>query len=165
VPSTAATVSIVASWNREILSGFSDWFLADFDLTLYRVGPGDTLESLTGTAGVAYFAGGNVVSASAVDSVEHLYVLDLEPGTYAIELSRLDGDATSQDVAVAWQLPDDGLPEDVNGDGSVGFADLTIVLQNWGPCPPGPCPGDIDKDGVVGFSDLTRLLNAWGVTA
>jgi len=166
VPARAATVSIVASWNREILAGFSDWFLADFDLTLYRVGPGDSLESLTGSAGLPYFAGGNVVSASAVDSVEHLFVIDLEPGTYAIELSRLDGGASSQEVAVAWQLPEiDGPPQDLNGDGSVGFADLTILLQNWGPCSPGPCLGDIDEDGTVGFSDLTSLLNAWGATA
>ena len=165
VPALAPSVSIVATWNREIMSGFSAWSLADFDVTLYRVGPGNKLQSLTGTAGVPYFSGGNVVSASAVDSVEHLYVLDLEPGTYAIELSRLDGGTSDADVAIAWQLPEiDGPRQDLNGDGTVGFADLVILLQDWGPCPPGPCLADIDDDGVVGFGDLTNLLNAWGAT-
>jgi len=48
---------------------------------------------------------------------------------------------------------------DLIGDDSVGFADLTQLLNAWGPC---ACVEDLDSNGSVGFSDLTILLNAWG---
>jgi hypothetical protein len=49
-------------------------------------------------------------------------------------------------------------------DGSVGFADVTLLLSSWGPCGacPPSCPGDLNGDCSVGFGDLTMLLNAWG---
>jgi len=50
--------------------------------------------------------------------------------------------------------------EDLDGCGTVDFADLVIVLQNWGPCT--GCLGDVDFDGSVGFTDLTAVLSAWG---
>ena len=50
-------------------------------------------------------------------------------------------------------------PADLNGDGTVGFADLTQLLGAWGPCP--GCDEDLDESGQVGFSDLTILLNNW----
>jgi len=52
---------------------------------------------------------------------------------------------------------------DLNCDGVVGFADLSQLLANWGPC--GDCDDcleDIDGDCMVGFADLTAVLNAWG---
>jgi hypothetical protein len=61
---------------------------------------------------------------------------------------------------------DDGVPdvcacpEDVSGDGSVGFADLLAVLAAWGPCR--RCDEDVDGDGTVGFRDLLAVLAAWG---
>ena len=51
-------------------------------------------------------------------------------------------------------------PPDLNGDGSVGFGDLTQLLSAWGPC--SGCDEDLDDNGQVGFSDLTIMLNAWG---
>jgi len=53
-----------------------------------------------------------------------------------------------------------GSPADIDGDGVVGFGDLTSVLAQWGPCP--GCPADIDGDGVVGFGELTTVLAQWG---
>jgi len=52
-------------------------------------------------------------------------------------------------------------PPDLNRDLSVGFADLQMLLQAWGPCV-GECPGDLNGDGSVGFADLQELLQAWG---
>jgi len=49
-------------------------------------------------------------------------------------------------------------PADLNGDGTVGAADLTLVLSSWG----GSGPADLDGDGFVGASDLTIVLSAWG---
>jgi hypothetical protein len=53
---------------------------------------------------------------------------------------------------------------DTDGTSDVGFADLTNVLVNWGPCPepPANCPWDFDRNGIVGFNDLTHLLVGWG---
>lgn len=48
---------------------------------------------------------------------------------------------------------------DINQDGSVGAADLSIILNAWGTSLP---EADLNKDGQVGAADLTELLNAWG---
>lgn len=53
-------------------------------------------------------------------------------------------------------------PADLNCDGTVNAADLTILLSAWGPCGKGACPADIDGDGTVGGPDITALLSAWG---
>jgi hypothetical protein len=50
---------------------------------------------------------------------------------------------------------------DLNGDGAVGFADLTQILLNWGPAQPDD-PADLNEDGLVGFSDMTQILIDWG---
>ncbi|MEE8154935.1 MAG: hypothetical protein V3T53_08225 [Phycisphaerales bacterium] len=55
------------------------------------------------------------------------------------------------------------IPGDLNGDGTVGAADLLILLANWGPCGDcDDCIADIDGDCTVGASDLLILLVNWG---
>ena len=52
---------------------------------------------------------------------------------------------------------------DLNGDSQVNGADLSILLNAWGPCPkdiPG-CTGDLTLDGIVNGADLTQLLADW----
>ncbi|MEE9129560.1 MAG: hypothetical protein V3T84_06040 [Phycisphaerales bacterium] len=49
---------------------------------------------------------------------------------------------------------------DLDRNGSVGAADLLILLVSWGPCE--GCPADFDGDGTVGASDLLALLVNWG---
>jgi hypothetical protein len=49
---------------------------------------------------------------------------------------------------------------DVDADGQTGFADLTLLLIDWG-CT--TCSAlDLDGSGNVGFGDVTLLLIAWG---
>ncbi|MCH8851251.1 MAG: hypothetical protein IID41_01205 [Planctomycetes bacterium] len=55
----------------------------------------------------------------------------------------------------------EGCPGDLSGDGSVGAADLAMLLGAWGSNP--GHPADFDEDGVVGASDLAFLLGNWGV--
>lgn len=52
---------------------------------------------------------------------------------------------------------------DLDGDGSVGAADLALLLGAWGTCPSPPaiCPADLTGDGVVGPADLAILLAHW----
>jgi hypothetical protein len=83
-----------------------------------------------------------------------------------------DGDG-DLDVAIA-NMATDGIsslrnltpppaeePADLDGDGTVGLADLLILLAAWGPCP-ADCPADLDGSGAVGLADLLMLLAAWG---
>jgi alpha-tubulin suppressor-like RCC1 family protein len=50
---------------------------------------------------------------------------------------------------------------DLNGDGAVSAADLSLLLLAWGPCGSGRCDADLDGDGAVGAADLALLLEAW----
>jgi uncharacterized membrane protein len=50
-------------------------------------------------------------------------------------------------------------PEDIDGDGYVGLADLAILLANYGTTSgAGPDDGDINGDGAVDLADLAMLL-------
>lgn len=54
-------------------------------------------------------------------------------------------------------------PADINGDHSVGVADLLTVISNWGVCPnPSNCPSDLNNDDTVGVADLLAVISAWG---
>ena len=64
---------------------------------------------------------------------------------------------------LATECIDDGpsCPGDVDGNGSVEFADLVSLLSAWGSSCTG-CPEDVDGSGTVEFSDLIGLLSAFG---
>lgn len=53
------------------------------------------------------------------------------------------------------------IAADLNADGKVDAADLTLLLGGWGPVGPLQRYLDADDDGVVGASDLAILLGAW----
>jgi formylglycine-generating enzyme required for sulfatase activity len=56
----------------------------------------------------------------------------------------------------------DACATDVDGDGIVGGADLTVVLNDWGSCQ--QCAGDVNGDGAVDGIDLATVLTRWGGT-
>ena len=54
---------------------------------------------------------------------------------------------------------------DLDGDGVVGTADLSVLLLDFGPCPDpaqAPCPSDLDGDNQVGTGDISFLLLLFG---
>ncbi|HMN95507.1 MAG TPA: hypothetical protein PKC43_04715 [Phycisphaerales bacterium] len=160
---TTESLSVAATWHRLVASNFSSSTNANFDLRLWRVdGMGD-LQTLVGDPGIPFFDGGNVVSQSAIDNVEHLYVTGLAAGTYVLELARIDGNIVPFSVGISWiRSPDPGspgVPGDLNGDGVVDGADLGILLSLFGTA--GPL-GDLNGDGVVDGADLGALLGLWG---
>ncbi len=56
-------------------------------------------------------------------------------------------------------------PGDANGDGVVGFADLNIVLSQYGQTAlPASLAGDVNHDGAVDFADLNIVLGAFGTS-
>jgi hypothetical protein len=54
---------------------------------------------------------------------------------------------------------------DLNGDGVVGAADVSVLLGCWGASQPIPAAcfaSDVNGDGVVNAVDLSRILGSWG---
>lgn len=64
-------------------------------------------------------------------------------------------------LAIASAALGGGCPGDLDGDGTVGSGDLSILLGAWGNSGKG-LSGDLDGDGAVGPADLAMLLAAWG---
>lgn len=102
----------------------------------------ELLEQYDGSGG----GSGIDIGSVGLTSVTHVRILGPARGFGAIEIDAL-GDVPPL------------LPEDVNGDGTVGFADLVAVLGAWGPCT--ACPADIDNSGEVDFADILLVLGAW----
>ena len=50
-----------------------------------------------------------------------------------------------------------GVPGDLDGNGTVDSADLSILLNGWG-----TPKGDLNGDGTTDSADLSILLNNWG---
>jgi hypothetical protein len=179
VPETANQVSIAVTWHRRVPIGFATGDVADFDLELWRVDAQNQLVSLVGDGGLPYFVSGNVVSNSSVDNVEHLFINSLAPGSYVLELRRVDklAEHRTWDAAVAWLLPGGPCLGDIVSnvtfepppDGLVDGADLATLLGAWGPNP--GSGADIvnnvtfnpPPDGIVDAADLAALLANWGL--
>jgi hypothetical protein len=158
LPITADSLQITAVWHRTVASNFTSYTAADFTLLLKRIDAAGGVQTLVGDAGLPYFTGGNVVSQSAVDNLEHLYITGLQPGDYLLHVKRNDVLAGAKDVAIAWMIPK--KPGDVNGDGFVNIDDLLGVISAWGTCP--GCPADLTGGGLVNIDDLLAVINGWG---
>lgn len=57
-----------------------------------------------------------------------------------------------------------GLSEDINADGFVDIADLSVLLAHFGVTGASHDDGDLNGDETVNLSDLTQLLGAFGNT-
>ncbi len=53
------------------------------------------------------------------------------------------------------------LPGDVDCNGLVSEADLSIITNNWGQSGPGRAEGDLNNNGIVDGSDYTEVLSFW----
>ncbi|MGD9692127.1 MAG: hypothetical protein AB7G17_11880 [Phycisphaerales bacterium] len=60
-----------------------------------------------------------------------------------------------------WALPD--CPGDANADGATDFADLNIILNNFGQPAPLGLPGDLDGNGTIDAEDLNQVLTYFGL--
>ena len=157
----AEEVSIVITWNQKTNSGFGSYELADFDLELLQL-QNEQLASLVGDAGLGVFESGNIVSESEIDNVEHLYIKNLAPGDYVLQIQRSDLNIGNRMFSVGWLFPeqDENLPGDVDGNGLVDVTDLIIIISNWGSCK-GVCPADVNGDGVVDVIDILLVITNW----
>ena len=95
-----------------------------------------------------------------VTSANGAYSIEVPEGTYTFKVNvknhlsytdndfAVNADVSGKDVAVKGG--------DIDGDGAVGFDDLTPVLNGYDTA---DTTADIDGDGTVGFDDLTPVLN------
>ena len=122
---------------------------------------GKTLLDITGDGGIDVFGGGNVVSESSVDNIEHLYIQNLTAGEYVLEIRRVDTVGGSRVFSVGRLFPElVEVPGDIDGDGIVGVNDLLMMIAAWGTCPT-DCPEDLNGDGIVDVLDILELLSFW----
>ncbi len=104
IEATKPNVSIIVTWGRSVGADFQSWSLADLDLELWTVDLLGAPALLLGTPPGVFFAGGNVLSDSAVDNVEHLYLTGLEAGEYLLELRRAPDALANVRAALAWHF-------------------------------------------------------------
>jgi len=81
------------------------------------------------------------------------------PEVRTISVRSLDDGSTYAFLPVTVEPAGETVPGDLDGNGIVDGADLTILLSAWGPCP--KCPADLDRNGTVDAADLAILLAAW----
>jgi hypothetical protein len=108
-----------------------------------------------------------------LDGTTNLQVADLNllPGTHSLKVTVVDPTDWVRDEVernavmkqlVSWavQIEEAQCPADINGDNTVGIADLLEIIDAWGAC--GGCSADVNDDSVVNVTDLLLLINAWG---
>jgi Ca2+-binding EF-hand superfamily protein len=80
-----------------------------------------------------------------------------------------DGKVNVEDmtaVILAWDpnsAPKEPKNADLDGDGMVGSADLSLLMQAWGECGSYDCPADLDHSMKVDHNDLNILMRNWTV--
>ena len=89
-----------------------------------------------------------------------------QPGKYALVSALYEEVSVEDDGATyVFDLDDEfcGGNEigDLNQDGIVDGADLTMLLGAWGLCGKQFCVADINQDGIIDGTDLTLLLGSW----
>ena len=89
---------------------------------------------------------------------------NLAPGT-VIPVILSDAEFFNYDFSVAALDPRNGSitvfrTADLDGNGTVGPADLGLMIAEWGPANP-KTTSDLDGDGNVSGADLGRLIERW----
>ena len=92
---------------------------------------------------------------AAGDAFGHAIAIDAE--SLAIGAYATDGLAPNQGALALYAFATPPCAADLDGDASVGPADLAMLLSAWG-----TAMADLDGNGTTGAPDLAALLGAWG---
>jgi len=118
---------------------------------------------------VAFSAGGQNYTAQRPFTAGLDEVLVFDTAFSDAQVLDLYNNNTATGALLHWAFDADAqnLPGDLNGDGTVGSADLDIVRANWGATVEPGCLscGDPSGDGSVGSADLDIIRANWGATA
>ncbi len=159
---TAAHFDFTINWTRGVASNFASYTYANMNLRIYKVIDGVTLVPLEGDAGIGVFDGGNVSSTSAVDNIETLHLIGLQPGEYLVEASRVDTSTVAFTAYAGWvieEAPPVVVDGDLDGNGVVDAGDIGALLTLFGTSDP---RGDLDRSGSVDSADIAEILLRFG---
>ena len=92
-------------------------------------------------------------SATTTDGAHTIYAKAYDKATPA-------NVSTSSGLAIT--IKNTPTPGDATGDGHVTYADLTVVLNDYGATGQSRVQGDVSGDGKVDYNDLILILNNWG---
>ncbi|TVQ64298.1 MAG: hypothetical protein EA379_01850 [Phycisphaerales bacterium] len=115
-------------------------------------------------SGTGWTSGTMTPTNSLGTEAEFTLVIDqtATPGLRSVRVTNAEG---SDDLIDAFEILD--CPGDTNGDLQIDFADIGVVLANFGLCAgdPGYNPvADVNFDGCVDFADLSIVLTNFGNT-
>jgi predicted outer membrane repeat protein len=145
--------------------GFPDFYLGtcDFESNVASRGAGCWLRLLDGLLVDSTFSR---QIADPGEGAIRMDDLDLVGGAFVIGGSAFCG-SVGGDIVGSWEEGDPNSFEtncspiaDLDGNGLVDGADLTMLLGVWGTTG-GDVGADLDLDGLVDGADLTLLLGAW----
>jgi hypothetical protein len=117
--------------------------------------------TITASGPTAFCASDSVILTAPVGMSSYLWsngattqaIVVHTSGNYSVIITNANGcAATSLPVNVSVN----SMPEDINRDGVVSVADLSLLLLKLGTAC--TCPEDINQDGVVSVADLSLLL-------
>lgn len=156
-----AYLDFTLSWPRIVANNFGSYTMPNMNLRLWRIDGGTVPVALEGDAGLPYFAGGNVSCTSAVDNVETLHLVGLEPGEYMVEMSRVDVSSVAATAYAAWIMDEAafGAIGDLDESGATDAGDIGWLLLRFGTSDP---RGDLDRSGTVDAGDIAVLLLNFG---
>lgn len=105
------------------------------------------------SAGFASFA------TTEAATVSETHILSATCGlTDPTSLDDINFPGFDMGVAMTFVESDEPCTGDLDGDGTVGFSDLQLILSAWNDSD----GGDANGDGETNFSDLQVILSAWG---
>jgi|GEM_PF-4572289 len=122
-----------------------------------------------GIAGIIIGSGSEVVDISESTEISGSYSVSGENATVTVSIP-IDYllDLSGNDVLIQGSItvvasgtlppPPPSCPADLNNDGQVGFADLSLVLSAWEISD----AGDANGDGQTNFADISVVLSEWG---
>jgi subtilisin family serine protease len=175
---SGSSVTYPGKWPETIAVGAMNntdtrWSSSSFGPELDLVAPGANVTS-TWLGGGYNSSSGTSFAAPHVAGVASL-LLSMESDLTALELREIitgsarDISLVGFDTFTGWgcldaraaleQLDPLEPSADINGDGFINGADLTILISLWGSCP--SCEADFDDSGVVDGADLVLLLSQW----
>lgn len=122
-----------------------------------------------GIAGIIIGSGSEVVDIAESTEISGSYSVSGETATVTVSipidyLFDLSGNNVliqgSITVVASGTLPPPppSCPADLNNDGQVGFADLSLILSAWEVSD----AGDANGDGQTNFADISVVLSEWG---
>ena len=167
----APGVNVVAAGSR-----FSSYFTLGYRKTVMKTEDGSYWGVMTGTSMAAPTVAGiiaqwlqvnpNLSTGDVMDIIENTAIKDeftMDPDLYTRYGPNGKIDAMAGIRYLLDKMPDEFIPGDANGDGSVDVEDVTLMIKYiLGMNPVGIVfeAGDINQDGSIDVEDLTSVIRA-----